>query len=303
MNVKICKSEKGGNTGSVHALVSYLEKENKGKGLGEKQMFFSHDRDRVSRFEVSRDIDLNVKNLGRKDSKFFLINLSPSKDELSHMGNDPEKLRAYTRKVMEGYAENFGKGLSGKDLVYYAKIEYERKYRGDHEKVKSGEAKAGDKKPGLQTHIHVIVSRKDRANKIKLSPLSRHRNTQKGAVRGGFDREAFAQKVEKIWDEEMGYQRETDKSFAYHHVMKHGSPAKRHEMKEVAAAEAKTPMPKANDKKRPSLKDRPPRTVQRGRRGRLGMSLGRAVKKSAGYQREQDLDLWKVERKEMSPGI
>ena len=214
MNIKITKAEKGSNTGSSAKLARYLDKENKGKDLKDRRNFFSHSRDRVGLQEAVRRLDANKKNLGNKDAKFFLINISPSQKELEHIGNDEKKLMAYTRSVMDAYARNFNKGLEGKDLLYFAKIEQSRTYHGNDKDVLAGRAKQGDPKPGFQTHIHVMVSRKDIGNKLKLSPLSRHRATKSGAVRGGFDREAFVEKAEKIWDKEMNYERRPRERFA-----------------------------------------------------------------------------------------
>ena len=60
-------------------------------------------------------------------------------------------------------------------LLYYAKVHHERNRETGKEDM----------------HAHIIVSRKDMSNKLKLSPATNHRGTQKGAVKGGFDREAF----------------------------------------------------------------------------------------------------------------
>ena len=283
MNIKITKAEKGSNTGSSAKLARYLDKENKGKDPKDKRNFFSHSRDRVGLQEAVRRLDTNKKNLGNKDAKFFLINISPSQKELEHIGNDEKKLMAYTRSVMDAYAKNFNKGLEGKDLVYFAKIEQNRSYHGKDKDVIEGRAKQGDKKPGLQTHIHVIVSRKDITNKIKLSPLSRHRATKSGAVRGGFDREAFVEKAEKIWDEEMKYERRPSQSFV-HRLSEKKDLSKG---KEVALE---------------------PKTIRRNIQGQqAGVGkLGSALRKGANYQLAYDPDLIRqgrilpVRRRQMS---
>lgn len=63
---------------------------------------------------------------------------------------------------MENYAGNFqlkeGKTLKGKYLVWFATFHQGREYNGFDQQVREGIAKAGVAKPGLQTHIHVIVS-------------------------------------------------------------------------------------------------------------------------------------------------
>ena len=66
-------------------------------------------------------------------------------------------------------------------------------------------------KPGDQSHIHIIVSRKDVSNSYSLSPGSRYRassvvfNGKK--VQRGFDRNLFFSKAEKTFDRLFNYQR------------------------------------------------------------------------------------------------
>ena len=287
MNLKITQAEKGSNIGSAAKLARYLDKENKGKVPGERKNFFSHRRDRVGLQEAVRRLDANKKNLGKQDAKFFLINISPSQKELEHIGNDEKKLMQYTRKVMDAYAKNFGKGLEGKDLLYFAKIEQSRSYHGTDPDVLTGKAKQGEKKPGYQTHIHVMVSRKDMENKIKLSPLSRHRATGKGAVKGGFDRKAFYEAAEKIWDKEMKYDRKLEDTFASRLSQKKALTAGRGreftpKPLEIPAAESKL--------KQPAYEKRPSRTNMQGQQAGVG-KLGSALRKGANYQMAYDQDL------------
>ena len=116
-------------------------------------------------------LDGNVKGLGKDDPKFHSLVLSPSADELLLMGNNPKALEQYTRNVMDLYAKNFtlknGKELGEANLVWAATIHQERKNRGTDEGVQ------GEKKDGLQTHVHVMVSARDADQKITLNPLGR----------------------------------------------------------------------------------------------------------------------------------
>lgn len=207
MVISITKAEKGDNRGSCRKLAVYLEKENKNKRENEKEYFFDHEMKAVNVESVVRHIDKNIGKLSKKDAKFFLVNISPSADELAHINNDKGSLKGYTLKVMEEYARGFKKGLHSKDLVWYAKVEENRYYHNDDPAVKEGLKKQGEPKEGLNTHIQVIVSRKDRANKIKLSPLTTHKNTKKGAVMGGFIRHEFALKGIRLFDKLFGYKR------------------------------------------------------------------------------------------------
>lgn len=69
----------------------------------------------------------------------------------------------------------------------------------------------GMKKPGLQTHVHIIVSRKDATNTYSLSPGSLYKASEailNGKVeKRGFDRDAFFQKAEKTFDRVSGFER------------------------------------------------------------------------------------------------
>ena len=72
-------------------------------------------------------------------------------------------------------------------------------------------------------HWHLIVSRKDQSNKKKLSPLTNHKNTKKGAIKGGFDRTNLFQQAETGFDRLFGYQRDLQETFVYCNMMKNGS--------------------------------------------------------------------------------
>ncbi len=163
------------NKGSCARLVNYLAHE--AKPQGKEVAYFNGSRDNLTATEVTAAIDGNCKGLRREDAKFYSLVISPSADELKYIGNDAEKLKAYTRQVMENYAQNFqfrdGKKLRGEDLVWFATFHQGREYNGLDKLVREGTAKAGVAKSGLQTHIHVIVSRRDGAQKITLTPTGR----------------------------------------------------------------------------------------------------------------------------------
>jgi hypothetical protein len=80
-----------------------------------------------------------------------------------------------------------------------------------------------DFKGRLNMHCHLIVSRKDQSNKVKISPLTNHRNTKKGAIKGGFDRTALFENVEKGFDKLFGYNRQLSETFEYCNTMKNGN--------------------------------------------------------------------------------
>ncbi|WP_417558317.1 MobB family relaxase [Mesoflavibacter zeaxanthinifaciens] len=69
----------------------------------------------------------------------------------------------------------------------------------------------GMKKEGKQSHIHIIVSRKDASNTFSLSPGSKYKSSEVmmngKIVKRGFDRDQFFTKAEKTFDRSFGYQR------------------------------------------------------------------------------------------------
>ena len=69
----------------------------------------------------------------------------------------------------------------------------------------------GMQKPGLQTHVHIIVSRKDVTNRFSLSPGSKYTASEtkfRGQqLKRGFSRNQFFENAEKTFDKLFGYDR------------------------------------------------------------------------------------------------
>ena len=202
------------NTGSCRQLASYMEHEDlerMEKGIY-TDGFFNLIEDNIYKSKVIKDIDTNTGQLLKTDAKFYAIHVSPSEKELQAMGNteqeQAEAMKRYIREVfIPEYAKNFNKGLSEADIKFYGKIHFDRS-RSDNE---------------LNMHCHLIVSRKDQANKKKLSPLTNHKNTKNGVIKGGFDRVNLFQQAEQGFDKLFGYNRQLSESFDYHNTMKNGS--------------------------------------------------------------------------------
>jgi hypothetical protein len=140
----------GYDSGTCRDLVYYYEKENDIAEDGSKEMFFDSDRDDISASEVIDGIDGNYKGKGLKtrDAKFYNVFINPSRDELRHIGNDPNKLKDYARDVMKEYADTFNRiGKNGEkvtvdDFVWYGKLEKKRYFKADNKIVKHNEAYA-----------------------------------------------------------------------------------------------------------------------------------------------------------------
>ena len=211
------------NAGSCRQLANYMEHEDMErmqKGIY-TEGFFNLTDENLYKAQVIKDIDGNIGQLLKTDAKFYAIHVSPSEKELKMMGNteqeQAEAMKRYIREVfIPEYAKNFNKGLSAKDIKFYGKIHFNR----DRSENK------------LNMHCHLIVSRKDQSNKIKLSPLTNHRNTKKGAIKGGFDRVTLFENAEKGFDKLFGYNRQLSETFEYCNTMKNGSMTDKLKMQE-----------------------------------------------------------------------
>ncbi|TDE08665.1 DUF5712 family protein [Dyadobacter psychrotolerans] len=190
------------NKSSVKRLVNYLAHE--AKEDEQEILFFNREQGvYYESDEVMSRIDFNVKGLKESDDKFYSLLISPSQDELKHIGNSHSSLEDFARECMVNYANNYqvkGKTLAESDLLWYGTIHNDRTYKGNDEKVVSGEKRQGDKKDGLNTHIHIIVSARDVSQKIVLNPQTK--STKRFSQVNWA--EANAEKFQKMFDFEKG---------------------------------------------------------------------------------------------------
>ena len=217
------------NAGSSRQLANYCEHEDmeRMEQVIYTEGFFNLTDDNIYKSQVIKDIDSNIGQLLKTDAKFYAIHVSPSEKELQAMGSteqeQAEAMKRYIREVViPEYAKNFNKGLSAEDIKFYGKIHFSRD-RSNNE---------------LNMHCHLIVSRKDQSNKVKISPLTNHKNTQKGTVKGGFDRKNLFQQTEQGFDRLFGYNRQLSETFEYCNTLKNGSITDKLRMQE---RELKTP--------------------------------------------------------------
>jgi len=172
MHTKIIDPRRNGrfifaNRGSCNKIVSYLGHE--AREQNKETEFFNDTQSGITAEQVKLEIDANAKGLRKSHEKFYSLVLSPSKDELNHLSNDPQKLKDYTREVVENYARNFNlsdaKKLKSSDLVWFATIHQDRK-------EKEGPQK-GQVKSGGHSHVHILVSAKDKTGEYALNPKGR----------------------------------------------------------------------------------------------------------------------------------
>lgn len=240
MFINISDSKEAANKGSSSGLVHYLEKENRLVKKNEPEYWFNGHQIKADPYEVMKTIDGNIAKLGKADAKFFLINISPSQKEIAFLreqyGNDgvKDQLKGFAVRVMDAYAQNFKReGVnSHEDLVWFAKLENYRYYTYNDPEVKQGIKKRGDRKEGEQLHVQVIVSRKDATNTIKLSPMntSRGKNEEHSKKMGQFDRVAFKQSGESLFDSLFEFDRHLKDTMAYANAQKNGSLVERLQM-------------------------------------------------------------------------
>lgn len=211
------------NASSSRQLANYLEHEDlerMEKGIY-TESFFNLTDDNIYKSKVIKDIDTNIGQLLKTDAKFYAIHVSPSEKELLAMGNSEQEqaqaMKHYIREVfIPEYAKNFNKELSTSDIKFYGKIHFDR----------------SRSKNKLNMHCHLIISRKDQANKKKLSPLTNHKDTKNGVIKGGFDRVNLFQQAEQGFDKLFDYNRQQSESFNYHNTMKNSSIPKQIELQE-----------------------------------------------------------------------
>ncbi|UZS00050.1 DUF5712 family protein [Chondrinema litorale] len=74
--------------------------------------------------------------------------------------------------------------------------------------------KAGDKKPGVNMHAHIILGRKVKNKNIYISTRNNHRNvTGGGCIKHGFNQNFSKVNTEKNWDTYFQYQRNIEESY------------------------------------------------------------------------------------------
>lgn len=118
------------------------------------------------------------------------------------------KLKNDIRKVEKGELEGNIKKLHAKIL----KLEAQAPHQQNGKRIVQWM-----KKDGNQSHIHIIVSRKDMSNSVSLSPGSKYKSSEVmmngKMVKRGFDRDSFFTKAEKRFDTSFNYKRNYAESY------------------------------------------------------------------------------------------
>jgi len=254
MPVSIVHPTSADNKGSCSKYGHYLNKENKElkkEGNGHRQQFFfNQDQNMITTVQAITMVDDNNKNKGlaKKQDKYFTLTLNFSQSEQEHLAstfakrpienvdelstkeyeNYNEVIKLFARQAMRNYAANFKKDIDEKQIVWFAKIEHKRRYKGTDKEVIIGRAKSGEPKKGLQTHVHITVSRMHKDYRINLSPMANARSSENlvlngRKVRGGFDRSNWKQLNEDSFDKMFEYSRSLEEKFETLRKLKHGT--------------------------------------------------------------------------------
>lgn len=118
------------------------------------------------------------------------------------------ELKNEVRKIEHQHLE----GDVNKIKMQIAKFEADAPHQQNGKRIVQGMQKDGN-----QSHIHIIVSRKDATNSVSLSPGSKHKASEVEMhgkiVKRGFDRDAFFTKAENTFDKTFGYKRNYAESY------------------------------------------------------------------------------------------
>lgn len=126
----------------------------------------------------------------------------PYSKQIAHLKNE---LRKVERGEISGSSRQIEKEIQ--KLVRHAPY-----------KIRGKVIEPGMKKEGLQSHVHIIVSRKDASNTYSLSPGSKYKASEVEMhgkmVKRGFERDRFFQNSEKAFDKMFQYNRNYVESYA-----------------------------------------------------------------------------------------
>lgn len=228
------------NTGSSAAFVNYLGKEDEVS----KEQWFGVDRQEVHPAEVRRLIDADHQGIGKAEGKFSTGSINLTAEEWKALGRtDEERLSNFKKWVREDFSKefagNFNKldkagnriNITPENVKIFYKVEHDRHYTGIDKEVKEGLKQQGETKEGFNTHCHFVVARKTADGQNRISPTTNNRKE--------FCRDDLTAKVERSFDQRIGYDRPLVQSYEYAKVMSNGTGMEKVEMLKRATLEPK----------------------------------------------------------------
>lgn len=167
-------------------------------------------RELMKDYVASFNREINGRPVRLEDIKYF----AKIEHQRTFKGNDKQvrenqpfankilELKNEIRKIERGEMEGNTKAREQQ----IAKLEKEAPHQQNGKRIVQGMQKGGP-----QSHIHIIVSRKDASNRYSLSPGSKYKASEVAlngkTIKRGFDRDKFFGNAEKTFDRTFGYQR------------------------------------------------------------------------------------------------
>lgn len=174
-------------------------------------------REAMKEYASSFHREINGKPINVDDIKYFAklehertyksndIAIRENKPYINQIAHLKNELRKVERGEVPGNALQIEKDIR--------KLVREAPY-----KIRGQVVEPGMKKEGSQSHIHIIVSRKDASNSYSLSPGSKYKASEVKMhgkmVKRGFERDRFIQNSEKAFDRLFQYNRNYVESYA-----------------------------------------------------------------------------------------
>ncbi|WP_093026438.1 MobB family relaxase [Pustulibacterium marinum] len=170
----------------------------------------AYTRELMKEYAKSFHREIDGRPVNAKDLKYF----AKIEHSRTYKGTDKavRENQSYIAKVakLENDIRKIERGeLAGSVKATQREIERTRKAAPHQQNGRMVET--GMPKAGAQTHVHVIMSRKDQSNRYSLSPGSKYKASEVEfngkKVKRGFDRDRFFQKAEQQFDKQFGYKR------------------------------------------------------------------------------------------------
>ncbi len=278
MPVSIVHKTSANNKGSCSKYGFYLNKENeeytKMEQPERQQYFFNQTENKISTVNAIATVDDNNKGKGLKKNqdKYFTLTLNFSHKELQFLAEKAsgkkinnvdelnieqykkynEAIREYAREAMNNYSDNFKRNISKNDIAWFAKVEHRRRFKGTDKEVEKGKVNSGELKPGLNSHVHITVSRMHKEYRTSLSPLANSRFSTNKTLNGkqvtsGFDRSNWKQLNEDSFDKMFNYERDIEEKFETMRILKNGSLQEKQAMKQDIERLQKQQLKREND--------------------------------------------------------
>jgi len=167
-------------------------------------------REVMKSYAASFNREINGRPISVDDIKYF----AKLEHERSYKGTDKaiQENAPYHKKIvaLKNEIQQIKSGRQTGDLSekeqQVKQLEQEAPHKINGQMITQGMAKEGS-----QSHIHIIVSRKDQSNRYSLSPGSKYKASEVElngkTVKRGFDRDAFYKNAEATFDKLFEYKR------------------------------------------------------------------------------------------------